>query len=204
MIKLSTLLKESKQVGILYHYTTLDSALDIIKSTKLIASEAADSTYTNSIFAISFTRDKRFHTIHNVEFAKSSFGSKPQVRFTVNGDRLSNKYKITPYSQGGYFDKGEEGFEAEERVISNKSFSIIITPYIISVDILFKTKKPTNDDWEEEIDYKMNAPGFVNLVKLLDSEKIPINLIVNKNGDPWPDKVKENIIQKILNWIKRL
>jgi hypothetical protein len=197
-------LNESKQVGVIYHYTTFENGLKILQSNQLKSSDAADSTNANPVFAISFTRDKRFHNNHNVGFDVSSFGQRPQVRFTIDGNNLSNRYKIQPYAQGGkdggVFSKGGKAFEAEERVVSNKPFSIPILSYIESVDILIEYKKPGKDDWDMEWDYETYAPISAELVKFAQDKNLPINLIVNKNGDPWPDKAKKTILQKILNW----
>jgi hypothetical protein len=196
-------LDESKQVGTIYHYTTFENGLKILQSNELKGGAAEDSTNTNPVFAISFTRDKRFHNNHNVGFDVSSFGQRPQVRFTVDGNKLSNRYKIQPYAQiggSGRFEKQREEFEAEERVVSNKPFSIPILSYIESVDILIEYKKPRNDDWDMEWGYKTYAPISAELVKFAQDKNLPINLIVNKNGDPWPDKIKPKLINKILNW----
>ena len=197
-------LNESKQVGIIYHYTTFEGGLKILQSNQLKSSDAADSTNAKPVFAISFTRDKRFHNNHNVGFDVSSFGQRPQVRFTIDGNNLSNRYKIGSYAQGGkdggVFSKGGKAFEAEERVVSNKPFSIPILSYIESVDILIEYKKPGKDDWDMEWDYETYAPISAELVKFAQDKNIPINLIINKNGDPWPDKAKKTILQKILNW----
>ena len=54
-----------------------------------------------------------------------------------------------------------------------------------------------------EYDYKTYAPLRAEIVKFAQDKNIPINLIVNKNGDPWPDKVKPTIIQKILSFFKK-
>jgi hypothetical protein len=196
-------LNESKQVGVIYHYTTFDNGLKILQSNQLKSHGTADSTKTNPMYGVSFTRDKRFHNNHNVGFDVSSFGQRPQVRFTVDGNKLSNRYKIQPYAQiggSGRFEKQREEFEAEERVVSNKPFSIPILSYIESVDILIEYKKPGNDDWDMEWDYKTYAPIRAKIIQFAQDKNIPINLIINKNGDPWPDKAKKTIIQKILNW----
>jgi hypothetical protein len=201
MIKLKDILKEAKQVGIIYHYTTFEAGLKILKSNQLKSGEAADSTKSKPVFAISFTRDKRFHDNHNVGFEESSFGHTPQLRFTIDGDKLSNKFKVGPYSQQGVFDKGKKGFEAEERVISDKPFTIPLSNYLISIDVLVEYKKPKDDEWDE-FGYEEYAPLRAEIIQFAQDKNLPINLIVNKNGDPWPDKVKETIIQKILNWFK--
>ena len=201
MIRLKNLL-ESKQVGIIYHYTTFEAGLKILHSNQLKSGETDDSTKSNPIYGVSFTRDKRFHNNHDI-----GSGQKPQVRFTIDGDKLSNRYKIGSYAQGGkdggVFSKGGKAFEAEERVVSNKPFSIPILSYIESVDILIEYKKPGKDDWDMEWDYETYAPISAELVKFAQDKNLPINLVVNKNGDLWPDKVKPTLINKILNWFKK-
>jgi hypothetical protein len=192
---------ESKQVGTIYHYTTFEAGLKILQSNQLKSGEAADSTKQTPVFAISFTRDKRFHDNHVVGFDESSFGNTPQLRFTIDGNKLSNRFSVQPYSQGGVFDKGKKSFEAEERVISNKPFTIPLSDYLISVDVLLEYKKPNkNSDWMDEINYEMYSPVRAKIIKFVQSKNLPINLIVNKNGDPWPDKIKPKLINKILNW----
>lgn len=200
-------LDESKQVGTIYHYTTFEAGLKILQSNQLKSGEAADSTKQTPIFAISFTRYKRFHNNHNVGFDVSSFGQRPEVRFTVDGDKLSNNYKIQPYAQiggAGRFEKQHEEFEAEERVVANKPFTIPILTYLKSIDILVEYKKPHKKygeyDFDEEYDYINFAPIRAEIIKFTQDKNIPINLIVNKNGDTWPDKIKPKLINKILNW----
>jgi len=203
MIKLKNILKEAKQVGIIYHYTTFKNGLKILQSNELKGSEAADSTNAKPVFAISFTRDKRFHDNHVVGFEESSFGNTPQLRFTIDGDKLSNRFSVQPYSQGGAFSKDRKGFEAEERVISDKIVTIPLFDYLISIDVLFEYKKPKDGDWDAEFDYEQYAPLRAKIIKFAQDKNLPINLIINKNGDPWPDKVKPTLIQKILNWFKK-
>lgn len=198
-------LNEAKQVGVIYHYTTFENGLKILQSNELKADHAAYSTNTNPIYAVSFTRDKRFHDNHNIGFDVSSLGQTPQVRFTVDGNKLSNKFKVQPYSQQGAFSKDKKGFEAEERVTSNKPFFIPIISLIKSVDILIEYKKPKKNDydWGAEYGYETYAPISADLIEFVQSKRIPINLIVNKNGDPWPDKDKKTFIQKILDWFTK-
>lgn len=198
------LIKEAKQVGTIYHYTTFESGLKILKSDKLKANHTDDSTNDKPVFGVSFTRDKRFHNNHNVGFDASSFGQTPQVRFTVDGNKLSNNFKVQPYSQQGAFSKHRKSFEAEERVISDKPFIIPLSKYIISVDILIEYKKPSNQyDIIGIVDYEMYEPVRAKIIKFVQDKNIPINLIVNKNGDALPSKVKSTVIQKILSFFKQ-
>jgi len=203
-IKEEEQLDESKQVGTIYHYTTFEAGFKILQSNQLKSGEAADSTKTNPVFAISFTRDKRFHDNHVIGFEKSIFGNKPQLRFTIDGNKLSNRYSVQPYSQQGAFSKDKKGFEAEERVISDKPFTIPLSNYLLSVDILLEYKKPSNKyDVLGIVDYEMYTPLRAKIIKFTQDKNIPINLIVNKNGDPWPDKVKPTLIDKILSFFKK-
>ena len=203
MIKLRDILKEAKQVGIIYHYTTFESGLKVLELNQLKSDHTAESTNAKPVFGISFTRDKRFNNANRaVDFTNSSFGRTPQLRFTIDGNKLSNKFKVHPYSQGGRFDKGKKDFESEERVTSDKLFTIPLSNYLISIDLLFEYKKPKDGDWNAEFDYEEYAPLRAKIIKFAQDKNLPINLIVNKNGDPWPDKVKDSFIQKILNWFK--
>jgi len=196
-------LDESKQVGTIYHYTTFEAGLKILQSNQLKSDHTADSTNSKPVFGISFTRDKRFNNGNRaVDFTNSSFGRTPQLRFTIDGNQLSNKFKVQPYSQGGVFDKGKKSFEAEERVISDKTFMIPLSDYLISVDVLVEYKKPKDGDWDAEFDYKEYAPIRAKIIKFAQDKNLLINLIINKNGDPWPDKVKPTLINKILSWFK--
>jgi phosphopantetheine adenylyltransferase len=194
-------LNEGKQVSTIYHYTTFEAGLKILQSNQFRSGEAADSTNAKPVFAVSFTRDKRFHDSHVVGFDESSFGNKPQLRFTIDGNKLSNRFSVQPHSQGGAFSKNRKGFEAEERVVSNKPFTIPLSDYLMSVDVLLEYKKTSNEyDILSTVDYEMYAPLRAKIIKFAQDKNLPINLIVNKNGDPWPDKVKNTLIQKILDW----
>lgn len=204
MIRLKNLINEGKQVGIIYHYTTFEAGLKILHSNQLKSGEAADSTKSNPIYSISFTRDKRFHNNHVVGFDESSIGNKPQLRFTIDGNKLSNRFKVQPYSQQGAFSKDKKGFEAEERVISNKPFTISLSDYLMSIDILLEYQKPSNEyDIIGIVNYEMYEPIRAKIVKFAQDKNLPINLVTNKNGDYYPEKTKKNIIKKILNWFKK-
>jgi hypothetical protein len=110
MIKLINLLNEGKQVGILYHYTENWLLQQIIESNTLLA-------------PVSFTRSKDKETV---------FWIGAECSLVIDGDKLSNNYKIKPYQsydeEGNYFD------EMEERVDKN---IIDLNKYLIKV-ILFK------------------------------------------------------------------
>jgi hypothetical protein len=95
MIKLTDILREAKQVGTLYHYTEKWLLKQIIESNTLRS-------------PVSFTRSKDKKTV---------FWIGAECALVVNGDKLSNTYKIRPYQshdeEGRFFD------EMEERVDKN-------------------------------------------------------------------------------------
>ena len=102
---------ESKQVGILYHYTSINSLFSILKDNKL-------KLFTSSIC---FTRNKNLAKI--TEFT--------HCRLVIDGDKLSNNYKLIPYDFR-YYDEDWEDDECEERC--GKEINNVLK-YIIRIDI---------------------------------------------------------------------
>ena len=85
MIKLIDLLNEGKQVGILYHWTKLKNLENIIKINKLNTSHAGHGTFDY----ISTTRSKNK--------LQSGISEHSDVALVLDGDKISNKYKVIPY-----------------------------------------------------------------------------------------------------------
>jgi len=131
------LLKEGKQIGVLYHNTNIENAKSILKTNTLrIHNNDLNSLIdyrtlrdNNVIFSpfgpflndrkkikpyISFTRNKMYKRTDD------------NVQFILDGDKLSQNYKIYPYSQFG----GREYDEMEERVYRN---IINLDKYIIKI-----------------------------------------------------------------------
>ena len=109
---------EAKQVGVLYHITSIKNLLAILKTNQL----------QGAINGISTTRNKYLYkTI-------STVGGN-QCQLVLNGDKLSNKYKIKPYNDLTNISYGDENEELiYTRVINN------VKKYIIKVQLL----KPSN------------------------------------------------------------
>ena len=85
-------LQEAKQVGTLYHSTTYNNAINILKTNTL---------YSDRSFGISTNR--------NLDLFKKGFGD---VCFVLDGNKLSSKYKIFP------FQFGQE--DSQETIIQDK------------------------------------------------------------------------------------
>jgi len=117
------ILQEGKQVGILYHYTSIESATKIAKS---------DMFRPMGYDGVSFTRDKHFHKAERHEFAL-------ECRFVINGNKLSHNYKIEPFNyfnepspvDGSY--KHSPEYDEQEEVVKVPIRNI--GRYIISLQI---------------------------------------------------------------------
>lgn len=137
-MKLINILKEiteAKQVGNVYHFTTLENWENIKKQGIKFGKDNLSSfnpKYKNIIYSISVTRDKSGDT-------PSGYG-KAEVKITLDGNKISNKYKIIPVNASNIFypqtsDNSKEENWAEERIISNNP-GYLSTEYIIDVEEL--------------------------------------------------------------------
>jgi len=102
-------LLESKQVGILYHVCTLSAYLDyILPEDKLSASGKYMNWLYGSNSYVSFTRDRRFVVqTDNVQ------DSDILVQLVIDGDKLSEKYKVGPYNDFAYDYDGNKIDDSE-------------------------------------------------------------------------------------------
>lgn len=112
----------AKQVGLIYHYTDLIALMDILNNNELKSGRGG---------YISFTRNQNFTKIDR------ALGTVfLECRLVIDGNLLSENYKIRPYHDSNFIDNesfGTEDMEQEERVKGNIS---PIKPYIISIDLL--------------------------------------------------------------------
>jgi hypothetical protein len=140
MIKLIDILKEiteGKQVGTLYHYTTLKNAIQILKDNALKRStESQEDEYGNERDGISFTRFSHTNVLGSSDDHLS-------VRLKLDGDKLSNKYKTSPYHWS--FDSGAEGDEAEE--IIRVDIIPNLNQYLLGVDIFVEGMEGKNTNY---------------------------------------------------------
>jgi hypothetical protein len=183
MIKLIDILREineGKQVGDIYHYTYLRQLPLILKSGKLRPSPARLEKKGH----ISFSRDRALGTTLGPD--------RTQVRITIDGDKLSNKYSISPYAQlkpetkrdkenwVAPFSRETQDSESE-LVIPSKEYggSIDILSYIKKIDIIdmneseFSIGGSNFKDWKKEIEKlnkTLNIPIEFHKLKNYDSD----------------------------------
>jgi hypothetical protein len=144
-MKLRDILNESKQVGLLYYFTNENDYEKILKTNKLYPTiEGSPKNYqlsskykipNNSTYAfVSMSRDKYFYKskLHKLEKRIVN------IRLTIDGEKLSNKYKIIPYNwvyRETHDHHDEVSDEKEERILTITRDGISnINEYIIKVD----------------------------------------------------------------------
>lgn len=166
MIKFLDILREAKQVGPLYHFTSYGSMAKIVDEDLTLDPKIQ---YKRSSY-LSFTRNKHMKS--------SSISS--NVRITVDGDKLSEKYKIEPYAdtKAGYGRNNSD--ESEERIyVRDLPNGVNISKALISIDILDINQTigyNVDDDFEEEYGTPMLS-DYNNLIRLLKLKNIPYNIV---------------------------
>jgi len=133
MIKFKRLLKEAKQVGTLYHFTSFDSLKSILQSNIIRGSWGNEDVKGKYV---STTRNK------NLWKTDPNLGAEElQVALVLDGDKLSNKYKIRPYAYEPYRDLDRSGAEAEELIMLPTGVLPNIDQYLLGVSLLKKNSK---------------------------------------------------------------
>lgn len=111
---------EKKQVGTIYHFTSLQNLCKIIDDDFVLKSSSETGGVLNSIEPINYISFSR----------KYDFGAR--VRITIDGDKLSERYKIEPFQDIAAEVNRTNIPEAEERIVTNR---INIKNYINSIEI---------------------------------------------------------------------
>jgi hypothetical protein len=162
MIKLIDILKEAKQVGILYHYCQFSDLYPIIKSNLLKASETTDfdddSINNPQTKCISLTRSK------NKDQFLISYES--DCALVLDGDKLSNNYKISPHHDPNQLNYGDEEHDEMEERICGKDIKDL-NNYIIKI-IFYKESIEGSSQNEKE---------FKKCLSLITKNNIPYEIV---------------------------
>lgn len=140
---------EAKQVGTIYHYTSIHNVFSICRSNTLCSryNPQYSSFYNSSPIKNGVQCFTRRNDLLNANWSVDG----TDVKFIVDGDLLSNYYKIEPINALG----SKERFEAEERVYANKieNFSKFVIGVEISNKALYHIRRDANgSEWEYYID----------------------------------------------------
>ncbi len=134
------IVNEGKQIGTLYHFTDEDGLNGIIDSGGL---------YSDFYSYISFTRSFTPPMVGHLETR--------YVRFAFDGNKLSNKYKIEPYSDDEYGSNGEEF----EEIIKWPRKKLLKTQFALKrIDILKSSAEKEFSEKEIEEYKKIKLPIF--------------------------------------------
>ena len=134
---------EGKQVGTIYHFTKQQSLIDMIESDFNLKSNQEYISFTRNYNMIDYESYQ-----NDLSFDWKYFGNNRGIRIAIDGDKLSNKFKIEPFmdiANNVTRDKGE----AEERV---KTKPIKIGCCIKQIDVIGTDKaynhfKPIINDY---------------------------------------------------------
>lgn len=134
---------EAKQVGTLYHFTSAEGLKGILESNHINASE---ETYLgHELYFVSFTRNKNFHK------KRYKWGVSTEYRITIDGNKLSNKYRIKPFAYipgWDYTDSWEYEWLEDEPESAKRDFFNATGTY---------------DEQEERISFKGPEGGISNI-----------------------------------------
>lgn len=159
MIKLIDILKEAKQVGILYYFGPYRRLNRLVNNNFILSSTVQPF--------VSFTRNKLMtsDTLTN------------QTMIIIDGDKLSEKYSISPFAHtaAGYGRMSKD--EAEERIDLKKyPKGIDISKAIKGIEIRNPLAVSSEFDDEESFE-PPSLQDFDTLIKSLKQKKIPYKLI---------------------------
>lgn len=187
LIEFDTFINEAKEVGTLYHFTTITNLVQIIKSNSLRGSERKDLNKN----AVSFTREKYLPFVIQTKLS----GGTPEVVIVIDGDKLTNRYKTQPYQYGGS-TKGKAGEkirknvgdEREEIVLADKIEKLdLYIKKIYFIDVSFKNFEPTDSEAEilkSNNLYDSNGRTIIrNIEKYITSKGLKIGHITSDEND---------------------
>ena len=156
MIKLIDILREAKQVGPLYHFTDISFLNNIIKTGLKFQPDNSGLPQYKNTFNVAVTRDKSGEGV--IEFMGGEFNT----RIKLDGDKISQRYKIEPinveniWNAEDYKEQGEQiptkfPYFFEERIIS-KTSGYLSPNYILQIDTIVP-----EEDLDDEFIGKINT-----------------------------------------------
>ena len=161
-------INERKQVGNLYHFTSYTNLIEIINSGFVLTTKHKDiQPY------VSFTRNKSMY----------SDSVSTQTRLTIDGDKLTDRYKLSPHAdaKAGYGRTSVD--ESEERVsllrypkgvdVSKSLVEITVRKININLDYDDPDSFQDTEDFVEPPSLK----DYNTLISLLKEKNIPFKIV---------------------------
>jgi len=174
-------LTEAKQVGDLYHFTPLESIIPILSTKYLTPNEEGQiSTSVRANMSTDF-------------FKKMGIGKNNIARIMLDGDKISNKYKIRPFSYEKEEDLGEE-----QIVVNGKNFPFL--PYLKRIDLFILKPKDKNISKVEKV--LQSADIKYNIYQDSPIKNIPYSQ--SKEGDPKNIKIDKLPVSYTKNELYKL
>lgn len=122
------LLNEGKQVGPLYHFTSLK------RSVMILSENHMKMHRENNVYGIPMTRDKNFW---NIERSVNGV----DVRLEFDGNKISNRFRIQPFNAftANTRSSSPEYIESEERVVVNDMRDFNVSDYLVNITVNLDT-----------------------------------------------------------------
>lgn len=141
-------LVEAKNLGTLYHFTSVNSIEKILEENKL-RPHAQTLKNEKEVFGCSLTRDKFFHkTGDRLDSGVAGISA----RISLNGNKISERYKIFPFNWFYVFLSTSEETrargdysESEELVVTSEQGLTNLKNYILEISILKNIEKQEID-----------------------------------------------------------
>lgn len=168
---------------ILYHYTGIDNAVDIVDSGKMLLTYASQGSpdrraSKNKPFYLSFSRIRHSGYSHGSPFSA--------VLFEFDGSRLSTRYEVRPFDYWGYSwemqSQSPIADEQEDRLVSHDS-EIPLWKYLRGVHVFVNTTYHP-----ESTELSLKRAGFIK--NKCDDNNIPCYVYDNLNAWRVGDKRK--------------
>ena len=197
-----TLLDEGKQVGTIYHFTSIIKAQEIIQSGMIIGHPEKFRNSQKRFMCISTTRDQNFWNVPR------EIGARVEIRFNFDGDAISHKYPVKPFNY--FYNQGTRSnpanSESEEVIIlSAKKAGFDFQDYLIDLtcDLNIIYRKNQNKFTEyDEMSMQMTPilEDILRLAYICSEHGYKMNVIPNQEMANNPDL--EPIINNIFKYCK--
>lgn len=213
MVKLvKRYIKEAKQVGLLYHFCALEDVAKYIAPTDTLSPSGLFwNRRTRNTNTVSFSRNPnlRLNTLRSYDIT---------VRFTVDGDKLSNNHKVMPYSAYGVSSPVLKSAYVSDLLDfdTDEMEEIVVGPikefhkYILGVLVTVKKQDITkvelldNSDFQVFLNYitEFNIPRDTVEI-IVQGEKYKLNNLLVSNLEDI-DAVYRDIKHRDMSVIKKL